>query len=562
MDKQLFENTLAEFLNKAGVTLLKNGTDYNSIENIVLPAYILVDSKRHSIYLAETNSDDIDVSEITEQISSFSEENSISSDTAKAVTALGRDYKNFPKDFKIDSLTEDLSNFTIKTSLVLTEELKNETVNFLKSKNINFQNADYKNKLSVFFFDLNNSQQIADIYNSLQSPDTADVPAENNLSQEQEAGEEISDDIEPVFQPKENNAESTENTNSINNIDINSIPANDNTGIEYIPEENKEDDDDELNPDDEAMLENLDIAALTAPAAQEDEPKDSVEEELLYGKILKEQSDIAAQNQTKSIEGTFNPENMQEIRNEPAKNVTFNSKEENNKTAEKQPADRKKFAFFDIPNKIASNIIGILFFLPVYILNKLTGRFLPPFVIYWIGALPAIFGFYQLVLPFFPRPLGSILESTAKNTTNAVDKFISGIQSASDNVTSSASFLMEQDKMILLSQKDVIDMMSSGGWLLHYMLGFAAVLMIIPVFRTFGKTLTIFSMLTYFLIPSVVKIQSIIINYALHLENMTKTAAILNFSAGVFPYIALIIIFYISAQLIPDSNKRKEVLPC
>lgn len=561
MDKQLFENTLAEFLNKAGVTLLKNGTDYNSFENIIMPAYILVDNKRHSIYLAETNSGDIDISEITEQINNFSEQNAISIDTAKAVAALGRDYKTFPKDFKIDSLTEDLSNYTIKTSLVITEDIKKETVDFLKSKNISFQNADYKNKLSVFFFDFNNSQQIADIYNSFQ-PLATETPVENNVEAEQEVTEEIHDDIEPVFQPKENNNENTENTNSVSNIDIKDIPANDNTGIEYIPEENKEEED-TLNPDDEAMLESLDIAALTAPTTKDDEPKDSVEEELLYGKILKEQADLAAQSQTKSIEGTFNPENMQEIRNEPSKDVTFNNNnEENNKKVEKQPANKKKFAFLDIPNKIAANIIGILFFLPVYILNKLLGRFLPPFVIYWIGALPAIFGFYQLVLPFFPRPLGSLLESTAKNTTNTVDKFITSMQNASDNVTNSVSYLLEQDKMVLSTQKDVIDMMSSGGWLLHYLLGFAAVLMIIPAFRKFGKNLTVFSILTYLLIPSIVKIQSLLVNYAVQLENMPKTVTILNFSAGIFPYLALLVIFYISSQLVPDNEKRKEVLPC
>lgn len=561
MDKQLFENTLAEFLNKAGVTLLKNGTDYNSNDDTMLPAYILVDNRRHSIYLAETNSDEIEIPEIADQVQSYSENNSISSDVTKAVTALGKGYKNFPKDFKIDALSEDLSNYTIKTSLVITEELKNETVAFLKNKNINFQNADYKNKLSVFFFDINNSQMIADIYNSIQ-PVSAEVPVEEDVAveqtAEQETAQEINDDIEPVFQPKET---VDEDNSAINNIDINNIPANDNTGIEYIPEENNEEED-TLNPEDEAMLDSLDISAITSPAVQEDEPKDSVEEELLYGKILREQSDIASQNQTKSIEGTFVPENMQEIRNDSPSEVTFKgNNEENNKPVDTKPVERKKFAFFDIPNKISANIMAVIFFLPVYIFNKLLGRFLPPFVIYWIGALPAIFGLYQLVLPFFPRPLGSLLESTAKNTTNTVDKFLTSIQSTSDNMTS-MSFSIEQNKLMLSSQKDVIDMMSSGGWLLHYLLGFAAVLMIIPVFRKLGQNLTVFSILTYILIPSIVKLQSVIINYAVKLEDTVKATALLNFSAGIFPYIALIILFYISSQLVPDSKKRKEVLPC
>ena len=99
------------------------------------------------------------------------------------------------------------------------------------------------------------------------------------------------------------------------------------------------------------------------------------------------------------------------------------------------------------------------------------------------------------------------------------------------------------------------------NYLLQYLLGFAAVIMIFPAFRFIGKTITIFSVLSYFLLPVVSYSQSILIQHCFNMPEISLTAAAVNFIVYIYPLLLLFAVLYISSALVPDKNTRKEVLP-
>ena len=107
----------------------------------------------------------------------------------------------------------------------------------------------------------------------------------------------------------------------------------------------------------------------------------------------------------------------------------------------------------------------------------------------------------------------------------------------------------------------IIDVVMDKGILLHYLLGFAASLLIIPAFRFIGKTLTIFSVLSYILLPLVSYSQSKLILYAFTLSEINLTAAAVMFLVYIYPIILFFAVLYISSAIVPDANTRKEVLP-
>ena len=219
-----------------------------------------------------------------------------------------------------------------------------------------------------------------------------------------------------------------------------------------------------------------------------------------------------------------------------------------------------------MPGKIAANIIGIIFFLPVYILNKLNAvinNFFPPFVLYWFTAIIAIFGGYQFLFSLLPQPLSDVFLNKANDAISMMQNYKVEIpegQNISD-IASTSLAMMKSSAIAYYASLKGVDILMNNGYLLQYMLGFGAIMLIFPAFRFIGKTITIFSILSYFLLPVVTYSQGFLIEKCMVLPEINLTAAAVQFIVYIYPLLLLFAVLYISSALVPDTNKRKEVLP-
>lgn len=584
MQQQEFEQSISKFFEKAGVRLIKKGEGYD--DEIIFPAYILLDTKRKAYYFTETDVQTID-SDAAPYISQLAADANLSESNANALFRIGQDISKNNNQFSIES--DDLSSLDCKSALIISEENSAEIKEYLSSNSYKFQTVPLKGQFLVVFFDKGMEDNLINLYKRYAGS------AEPLLEED--------DDIAPVFAPKEDS--------SIEDIDL-SAPKNNNFDAETPLVEPKTDNDINLNTsadktetaannteetsadkEEDELLDSIDLSDLLKPAQEDDTPKDETEAELLYGKLLNEQADKIEVSNNGPVEKTLDeiPEGIiseEEIKDMASsdsdkesaapldkKAAKLKAKEEKRqaKLAKKREKEAEKYTYenrnrpwLDIPGNIAANIIGIIFFLPVYILNKLNKlvkSFFPPFVLYWFTAIIAIFGGYQFMFSLLPQPLSDVFLNEANNAISMIQNYQAATaegETVSETVQTAVTMLKSCAIAFYGSLKGV-DVLMNNGYLLQYLLGFAAVMMIFPAFRFIGKTITIFSVLSYFLLPVVTFSQSMLIQQCFNITEITLTAAAVNFIVYVYPLLLLFAVLYISSALVPDKNTRKEVLP-
>lgn len=584
MQQQEFEQSISKFFEKAGVRLIKKGEGYD--DKITFPAYILLDTKRKAYYFTETDVQTID-SDAAPYISQLAADANLSESNANALFRIGQDISKNNNQFSLES--DDLSSLNCKSALIISEENSAEIKEYLSSNSYKFQTVPLKGQFLVVFFDKGMEDNLINLYKRYAGS------AEPLLEED--------DDIAPVFAPKEDS--------SIEDIDL-SAPKNNNFDAETPLVEPKTDNDINLNTsadktetaannteetsadkEEDELLDSIDLSDLLKPAQEDDTPKDETEAELLYGKLLNEQADKIEVSNNGPVEKTLDeiPEGIiseEEIKDMASsdsdkesaapldkKAAKLKAKEEKRqaKLAKKREKEAEKYTYenrnrpwLDIPGNIAANIIGIIFFLPVYILNKLNKlvkSFFPPFVLYWFTAIIAIFGGYQFMFSLLPQPLSDVFLNEANNAISMIQNYQAATaegETVSETVQTAVTMLKSCAIAFYGSLKGV-DVLMNNGYLLQYLLGFAAVMMIFPAFRFIGKTITIFSVLSYFLLPVVTFSQSMLIQQCFNITEITLTAAAVNFIVYVYPLLLLFAVLYISSALVPDKNTRKEVLP-
>ena len=584
MQQQEFEQSISKFFEKAGVRLIKKGEGYD--DEITFPAYILLDTKRKAYYFTETDIQTID-SDAAPYISQLAADANLSESNANALFRIGQDISKNNNQFSIES--DDLSSLDCKSALIISEDNSTEIKEYLSSNSYKFQTVPLKGQFLVVFFDKGMEDNLINLYKRYAGS------AEPLLEED--------DDIAPVFAPKEDS--------SIEDIDL-SAPKNNNFDAETPLVEPKTDNDINLNTsadktetaannteetsadkEEDELLDSIDLSDLLKPAQEDDTPKDETEAELLYGKLLNEQADKIEVSNNGPVEKTLDeiPEGIiseEEIKDMASsdsdkesaapldkKAAKLKAKEEKRqaKLAKKREKEAEKYTYenrnrpwLDIPGNIAANIIGIIFFLPVYILNKLNKlvkSFFPPFVLYWFTAIIAIFGGYQFMFSLLPQPLSDVFLNEANNAISMIQNYQAATaegETVSETVQTAVTMLKSCAIAFYGSLKGV-DVLMNNGYLLQYLLGFAAVMMIFPAFRFIGKTITIFSVLSYFLLPVVTFSQSMLIQQCFNITEITLTAAAVNFIVYIYPLLLLFAVLYISSALVPDKNTRKEVLP-
>lgn len=584
MQQQEFEQSISKFFEKAGVRLIKKGEGYD--DEITFPAYILLDTKRKAYYFTETDVQTID-SDAAPYISQLAADANLSESNANALFRIGQDISKNNNQFSIES--DDLSSLDCKSALIISEENSAEIKEYLSSNSYKFQTVPLKGQFLVVFFDKGMEDNLINLYKRYAGS------AEPLLEED--------DDIAPVFAPKEDS--------SIEDIDL-SAPKNNNFDAETPLVEPKTDNDINLNTstdktetaannteetsadkEEDELLDSIDLSDLLKPAQEDDTPKDETEAELLYGKLLNEQADKIEVSNNGPVEKTLDeiPEGIiseEEIKDMASsdsnkesaapldkKAAKLKAKEEKRqaKLAKKREKEAEKYTYenrnrpwLDIPGNIAANIIGIIFFLPVYILNKLNKlvkSFFPPFVLYWFTAIIAIFGGYQFMFSLLPQPLNDVFLNEANNAISMIQNYQAATaegETVSETVQT-AVIMLKSCAIAFYGSLKGVDVLMNNGYLLQYLLGFAAVMMIFPAFRFIGKTITIFSVLSYFLLPVVTFSQSMLIQQCFNITEITLTAAAVNFIVYVYPLLLLFAVLYISSALVPDKNTRKEVLP-
>lgn len=584
MQQQEFELSMAKFFEKAGVQIVKKGEGYSDDTN--LPAYILLDKKRKSYYAAE--SDVFDNAIEDENISKFMADASLSENAAHAVYTLSKAANSLDDSFSLNDGT-DLSALTLKYSLVISEENSNFVKEYLENNAYKFQSVPLKGQFLVIFIDESMKKKLSSIYSFYNQTDGQED--DNMLSDE---------DIAPVFEPKDDTI--------VDNIDLNTKTNDFDAETPLVSP--KTDDESKEDIDEEEMLDSIDLNDLIKPKEAADMPKDETEADLLYGKFLNEQTEKIEVSNTGPVEksldeipeGLIDEEDIKEMTSNDDTNKSAKTQEKMDKKAAKQQAKEEKKqarlakkreqeaqkytyenrnkSWLDIPGRIFANIIGILFFLPMYVLNKLLGRFLPPFVLYWLAAIVAVFGVYQMVFSLIPQPFSSTFQEAANTAMQHIQSFDTEIEKmySTDNMTvtdnktaanESVEYDIAQTSLTMMKSSAVmfyaflksIDVVMNKGILLQYLLGFAASMLVIPAFRFIGKTLTIFAVISYFLLPLIAYSQSRLIDYAFTLNEVNLTAAAVTFLVYVYPVILFFVVLYISSALVPDKETRSEVLP-
>ena len=167
------------------------------------------------------------------------------------------------------------------------------------------------------------------------------------------------------------------------------------------------------------------------------------------------------------------------------------------------------------------------------------------------------------VFSLIPQPFEQVFEESANHSINLMQTYkvelkegekISQIQQSSIN-------MLQNSAIMYHGFIHGVDLAMNKGILLQYLLGFAAAILIIPAFRFIGKTLTIFAILSYFLLPVLTYSQSKMIEYAFMLSEINLTASTVTFLVYIYPVIMFFAVLVLSATLVPDTKKRSEVLP-
>lgn len=572
MQQQEFELAMSKFFDKAGVQIVKKGEEFDNIEGY--PSYILLDIKRKAYYAAESDVYDGNINNPV--ISQFSTESFLNINNARAVYSLSQAMYILNENFALNNGI-DISALARKSALVISDENSAEVKSYLENNGYKFQSVPLKGQFLVIFIDESMHSQLTSIYLNYNNMESE---IEKDLSLDDE-----DDDIAPVFEPKDEKEEDL-------SLDINdNNKKDDNAKKENKEAVNQED------IDEEELLDNIDLNDLIKPTETEDIPKDETEADLLYGKFLNEQTEKIEVSESgpveKSIdeipEGLIDEEDIKEMTSESSEeNTTTGDKKTNSKEdkkaaklkakeekkqarlAKKREQEAQKYTYenrnkpwLDLPGRIVANIIGVLFFFPAYILNKIVSRFLPSFVIYWLAAIVAVYGVYQMAFSLIPQPFSDVFQETANEAMQHMQAFHidENNKAVGSDVAETSLNMMKTCAIMFYAFLKIIDVVMDKGILLHYLLGFAASLLIIPAFRFIGKTLTIFSVLSYILLPLVSYSQSKLILYAFTLSEINLTAAAVMFLVYIYPIILFFAVLYISSAIVPDANTRKEVLP-
>ncbi len=547
MDLRQFENVMKSFFNKAGVTLLKKGVDYDDVNNI--SSYILLDTKRNSYYLAEinvNNPENIEDLEVQALLDDFSSNNSIGNLESKAILSLGKALSNYNSSFSLKDV--DLNSLIKKSALVITEDNVDQVKSYLDKNFVKYQAAPLKGAFVVLFIDKTPSLKLSEIFQSV----------ENSLINEStEKSPTISfDDIMKDVEPVDDSEHTATEGQSISFDDIMK-------DVEPVAES-------EINSntsmdDEDKLLNELDLSFMQKKA--EDIPEaNSKEEELLYSNVINEQ--VAKATNTPVPAPAPKPRDAKEVPQDILDSVASEDIVDVPEKPKKEVKEKKvkekssnSIGFKGTISIIFQHIVSIIFFAPAYIVKRLTRKILPPFVVYWIFAITVLFGLYEVVLSLF----SPILYFNSGSNIQEMTSIINSISTQEEIVVNNDTYNLFLSSLGFFTGLSILINIITSTPLIKYIMVVGAVLMIFPISRKLGARITVSSVLFYITLPLLIGIDKYFISklYASSMvgSNINQVGLLSFFGLIIILFFYVSIVIWFSKYIYTDKLKENEVLP-
>ena len=324
------------------------------------------------------------------------------------------------------------------------------------------------------------------------------------------------------------------------------------------------------------LLDELDLSFISKK--REEEPEDS---ELLYSKIINEKAQSAADAPSPRAGNAGElPKDIADFLDEDATGdanadsvSAAESESSNDEAVKAKPAKKAKEAkapkdWGQIINCFWNNLSAFIFFAPSYLLNKVTRRVLPPFIIYWLGAIVVFFGLYQWAFSFISPLFYPELTEFAGSASSYINTVFSDLTPSSPAENGAYNMLLSS--AVFFSGQIGAAAVAEGGFLLKYLMSFGALLMVFPCFRATGGRLCIFSVLFFIAVPFILWVEgSILQSLAEGVSQWDGTGNYLSMAASaaittvcVVPVAAIGAVYWLGRFYVPCKEKcSKEVLP-
>lgn len=556
MDKKKFQLKMKNFFEKAGVTLLQKGENYVGGEET--SSYILLDAKRKSFYLTETDAFDKDDTELNGIAEYFIANYDIPEIPAKTILRLGRAGVFFDDDFTVDGV--DFTPMIRKSAFVVSEANAEGVTEFLKKRSVNFQAVPFKGEFLVMFLDRSNSKKIATLYRKI-------------TDEFLKTSSGIPEPVDKEVLRLEDEIDRTIRENKI----LFDIDGSDDLVFnhKYLQRTATGEDASAGLSDEISVSLNSHSKSLEDSSQKSTQPLSANEKNAmnLIARGYKVPDNLPMNDEDKILTNNnltpyFDEEKTLATKPAGKLNESILSRKE------EKPGDAPlKDEFF---YKIFANILAIIFFFPIYAINKITFKKVFPFVIYWIGAIIVFFGFYQMIL----SPIGNLFYDTvlegAKTTANyasgllSVTKDAASVEEAAGNVMNTA--------LVYFTGEIAIWDWARNGLILKYLLTIGVFLMIFPSSRKLGALLSVFFILFYMLLPLAIFIQTEIIkgsvDGSLGIVKLAVTSgkngyifgavsSCVAFAVYIIPLIFITVLYVASGFISPykKENNNYEVLP-
>ena len=212
MSTTKFESIIQRYFEKVYVSMLRKSIDYEDFDT--LPNYILIDKKRESYYLAESDLNDPSTNNEIVQLSKRVSEKVTDDKLANTIARLVYTYANFSLEFTSDNITfADLSK---KASFIISDDNMEAIKSLLDSLSVQYTPVFVKAGYIILFIDDSNFNSLIEFF--LDDKVTDSKTKQNNLVTDTNDGADntlnIDDDLD-----SDNNFNSNDDDNKNDSTD-------------------------------------------------------------------------------------------------------------------------------------------------------------------------------------------------------------------------------------------------------------------------------------------------------------------------------------------------------
>lgn len=564
MDQRRFTNTLSKFFEKANLKLLIKGEHYQEDDTDGLPSYFLLDRRRDSYYITETDiiPDDAESEkEIVEAARYYGQKTGIYNFAIEILLNLGRELRDLPEDYAGPKGFE-FGTYRRKCALVVSEPMVNDMERLFEHLELSTnQTVPLKGAFKSYFFDvdttealLNSCQMILDSHQDFlmnpPAPEPAPEPAAAQAAEEEPAFTFPQEEDAVVFpgagddQPQMddllgglNGELPEEDLSSVRNIPMEEpeVPMDIEIPTQVSKKKKKfkpfveesdlpDDDEDDLGYDENGIphvdtsmnIDTSDANALKDLDMIVQETGTGLRDEGLFKQDTPEDDHSDAEPERPSYT-VIDPEALKSQYMREHDNGGGKKKKEKKKSDDVRSFDKKEGGAYRFGQALVTTgrfVTKLLFFLPLTLLEIITRGYIPPFVLSWLAALATFFGIYTATVGIGAEFLyKAVMPSATLHTMQALISTASLPQIASvasqhglDWLFRSMNALVGNSLLSLGMQLELARGMTAG-WALKYLAAGGFAIAMFPALRATGKRVVAFAVALHILMPVLVLMQ-------------------------------------------------------